>query len=299
MGLSTVSAFKNIDNNDLKVLTNSQLKKLQSTLLSIVKDFDKVCKKNNIEYSLGGGTCLGAIRHNGFIPWDDDMDLNLTRTEYNKFRKVFKKELSEKYWLTTPEDTKEYGLGFARLRKKHTIYKSREDKNNDQCGIYIDLFIIENTYNNIILRYIHGFLSLLFGLLLSCKNFFINREEYLKLIKKSSLKIKTIFRIKIFIGFLLFWISQDNLTKAWNTINSMCKDNNSKYVTIPVGRKHFFKELTKRDGFCDYKTHIFEDVKLPICNDYKSYMKRLYGDTYMEIPSKEEQEKHVFYELKF
>ena len=140
---------------------------------------------------------------------------------------------------------------------------------------------------------------MLFGLLLSCKNFSINRIEYMKIIKNTNIKTKIIFRIKIAIGLLLFWISRDKLTKLWNKINSMCKNDNSKYVTVPVGRKHFFKELTKRDGFCNYKIHQFEDIKLPICKDYKSYMKRLYGDTYMELPLKEEQEKHVFYELKF
>ena len=138
-----------------------------------------------------------------------------------------------------------------------------------------------------------------FGLMLSCKNFYINRKEYLKLIKNTNLKIESIFNFKIFIGFLLFWISRDNLTKIWNNINSMCKNGNSKYVTVPVGRKHFFRELSKRDGFCNYQLHTFEDTKLPVCKDYNSYMKRLYGEEYMKTPPEDEHEKHLFYELEF
>ena len=299
MGLSTFDVFKNYKSDDAKVLSETQLKKLQQTLLSITKDFDRVCKKHDIKYGLGGGTCLGAVRHNGYIPWDDDIDLNLTRKEYNKFKRVFKKELGDNYWLMTPEESNDYGLGFVKLRKKNTIYKTKEDKNKDKCGIFVDIFIIENTYNNVIFRLMHGFLSLLFGLLLSCKNFYMNRKDYINVAKNTNLKIKIVFRIKIIIGLFLFWLSQDKLTKIWNNINSMCKNDNSKYVTVPVGRKHFFGELAERKGFCNYLLHQFEDMQLPICKDYKSYMKRLYGDGYMKIPLKEEQEKHVFYELKF
>ena len=78
----------------------------------------------------------------------------------------------------------------------------------------------------------------------------------------------------------------------------MCKNNQSKYVTVPVGRNHFFGEMYLRNGFCRYKRIVFEDLKLPVPIDVDGYMKNMYGD-YMKIPEKKNQETHVFLELDF
>ena len=300
MGLSTVAAFKTLNqqNAKLKQMDDEQLKKLQSFLLSMVKDFDKVCQKYGLVYNLGGGSCLGAVRHNGFIPWDDDMDLNMPREDYEKFCKVFEKEMSANYWFQTPEKTKGYGLAFARLRKKGTIFRSREDLNNtDEAGIYIDIFIIENTYNFAPMRFLHGVLSMMTGFMLSCRNFYHNRKFYLDLAGNDK-KIKKVFRIKSNIGFFLAWLSVDVWTRCWNNVNKMCKNNHSKYVVVPTGRKHFFHELYLRKEFCKTVKHKFEDVELPIAMGYDKYMKNMYGD-YMVLPKKNQQETHVFLELDF
>lgn len=299
MKLSTVSTFKTLrnSNEELLQIEDEELKRLQETLLEIIKDVDRVCKKYNLVYNLGGGSCLGAVRHNGFIPWDDDMDIDMVRRDYEKFREVFQEELGSKYWLHTPEDTKDYGLAFCRIRKRGTIFRSREDfRNTDEAGVYIDIFIIENTYNSRVLRKVHGFLSLSAGFMLSCRNFYNNKEFYMEMVKNNT-KAKRVFRIKTCIGFLLSWISVDSLTHFWNNINKMCKCNDSKYVVVPVGRNHFFGELYERKKFCETIKFKFEDYELPICVDYDAYLKHMYGD-YMKIPKKEDQEKHIFLEFK-
>lgn len=301
MGLSTVSTFKTLqnENSELKKMNNTQLKELQVTLLGIIDDIDYVCKKYNLVYNLGGGSALGAIRHDGFIPWDDDLDINMPREDYVKFCKFFLEEFSDKYWLHTPEKTKNYGLAFARVRKKGTIFRSREDLNNtEEAGVYIDVFIIENTYNFKLMRYLHGFLSLICGFLLSCRNFYSNRKFYLDMVKGNK-KTRRAFKMKVGIGFLLSWISIDKMTHIWNNVNAMCKDSKSKYVSVPVGRNHFFGELYEREKFCKTILHKFEDEnrKLPVCIDFDAYLKHMYGD-YMKIPKKENRETHIFLELK-
>lgn len=299
MKLATVETFKilNNKNQELKQLTGEQLKKLQNILLEILVDIDFVCKKYNLIYNLGGGSCLGAIRHNGFIPWDDDVDINMPRGDYEKFCNFFMKEFGDKYWLHTPEKTKDLGMGFARVRKKGTIFRSREDLTNEkEAGIYIDIFIIENTYNFKPMRYLHGFLSLLFGFLLSCRNFYKNRKFYLEIVRDNK-KITRTFRVKILIGFLLAWLSVDKMTTIWNNINKMCKNDNSEYVTVPVGRKHFFGELYKREEFCQVTLHEFEKKQFYVCKEYDNYLKHMYGD-YMQIPKDADKETHIFLELK-
>ena len=301
MGLSTFSAFKTLanGNNTLREMTNDELKTLQKVLLSMVEEFDDVCQKNNINYMLGGGSCLGAVRHKGFIPWDDDMDINMTREDYLKLRKVFKSELEKKYWLQSPEDTKDYALGFVKLRKKGTTFRGRDDlEDSSESGICIDIFIIENTYDFFLWRYFHGFLSLTMGFLLSCRNFYKNRKFYLGLAGNNK-KIRTIFRIKVIIGFLLAFLPADKYARMWNTINGMCHNNHSKYVTVPVGRKHFFGEMYLMKNYCNYKRITFDRLKLPVPIDENGYMKNLFGSDYMRIPKKTEQEKHVLLELDF
>ena len=300
MGLATVAVFKNLSgkNSKLKELSDKDLKKLQQTLLSMMKDFDDVCQKNNIDYMLGGGSCLGALRHRGFIPWDDDMDLNMTRKDYEKFCRIFSEELGDNYWLQTPEKTHDYGLAFARLRKKGTVFRSREDYySDDENGIYIDIFIIENTYNCRIARTLHGLLSLTTGFVLSCRNFYRNRKFYMELAGEDK-KVKRVFRTKIMMGFFVSWRSVDGWVKTWNSVNKMCKNNKSRYVVVPTGRRHFFGEIYERKKYCKYERVPFEQMTVLVSKDSDAYMTHLYGD-YMKIPEKNQRESHVFIELDF
>lgn len=299
MKLSTGKMLKTINNKNqsLQKMTNEQLKQLQKILVGIMDDIDFVCRKYNLIYNLGGGSCLGAVRHNGFIPWDDDMDVIMPRADYEIFCQKFVEEFGDKYWLHTPEKTKNLGIAFARVRKKGTVLRVREDyTNTSEAGVFIDIFIIENTYDSKIMRKIHGALSMLFGFLLSCRVFYKNKKFYLDLIKDDK-KSKKIFKLKIFIGFLLSWLSVDTMTHAWNNINKMYKNNKSKYVTVPTGRGHFFGEIYKREDVCKVINHEFEKRQFYICKGYDKYLKQLYGN-YMEIPKNADRETHIFLELK-
>ena len=303
MGLSTVSVFKNINvenNPNLKVLNDVELHQLQGVLFGMLKEFDSFCRNNDIYYSLAGGSMLGAVRHGGFIPWDDDVDLLMTRKDYNKLRNCFESSLSSQYWLQTPEDTHDYGLGMARLRKKGTICRSREDLNNDDCGVYLDIFIMENTYNFKPFRFVHGVLSLAAGFALSCRCFLKNKDFYLELVNDDAEAIN-VFKKKILLGRLFSLFSVDTWTHIWNGINSMCKKDSTTYVTVPVGRKHFFKETYARKWSCSFKDIPYEFdgevVSFMVMEGTDQYLTSLYGD-YMTLPDPKDIEKHVVLELK-
>lgn len=297
LNLSTVGAFKYISSDECIVLDDSRIRKLQNVLAGILDDIVSVCEKYHINYFLGGGTALGAVRHKGFIPWDDDIDINMPRKDYERFVPAFRKEFRDKYWLHTPEHTKNYGLLLARVRLKGTCIKTREDFfNKNECGAFVDIFIIENTFNNPLLRRIHGIGSLGLGFLLSCRNFYRNREFWMKLVKPGSDLQKT-FRIKIAVGFLTSVFSLDFWTHLADRWNSMCKDDHSRYVSGCAGRLHFFGELYERDGFCEVRKADFEGRRWNVSKDVEGYLTRMYGD-WKKIPEAENREKHVVFDFK-
>lgn len=296
MNLSTVNAFKHISSVECVCLNEKQLHQLQQVLLKILDDIVFVCEKYHINYFLGGGTALGAMRHQGFIPWDDDIDINMPRADYETFIPAFQKEYGKKYWVHTPEKTDNYGLLLARVRLKGTCVKTREDFFNDECGAFVDIFIIENTFNSKILRSVHGIGSLAFGLLLSCRKFYRDRKQLLLLVKEAP-ELKKVFYIKILIGFFTAILSLNTWTHAANSWNAICKDTESIYVSGCAGRLHFFGELYFRKNFCTVKKALFEGRTLRVSQGVEEYLSHCYGN-WKKAPEPSQREKHVVLELK-
>lgn len=117
------------------------LKKLQSIELEILKDFIDVCQRHSLVYYVAGGTAIGAFRHKGFIPWDDDIDVNMPREDYDRFLKYAETELSEKYNVQHIDNTDGYVLTFAKMNLKGTVFIEATDTNRRyEQGIFIDIF---------------------------------------------------------------------------------------------------------------------------------------------------------------
>ncbi len=135
------------------------LEELHKSLLEILDDFDIFCRENNIEYSLAYGTLLGAVRHKGFIPWDDDLDVMMTRENYNKFLFLFKN--NEKY--TLQKEQIDYPLYFSKLRKNKTAFieniKYRKPYRNIHQGVFIDIFPADKVSKNSVSRFLQTFFS--------------------------------------------------------------------------------------------------------------------------------------------
>ena len=290
--ICTFDAFKRLKSGLVFTLTDEQLCTLQKILLTILDDIDCVCGKYGISYSLGGGSCLGAVRHQGFIPWDDDLDINMARSEYEKFIPAFRREFGRKYWVHTPEDTPGYELLFARVRLKGTVLRTRDDFFTDECGIPVDIFIVENTFDNWAMRMLHGIGCMAFGYLLSCRKFRRARKQ-LTALSGGSRSLSLSFRMKFAVGFLISWGSVDFWRKAANAIHAVCHDDGSARVTIPAGRKKFFGELYSRSSVLDLCEMKFEGRMLPVPQCCDEYLTRLYGD-YMVPPAPADREKHPY-----
>lgn len=292
MGLSTVDIFKHIQSDKCICLNELQLKQLQGVMLAILGDIVSVCDEHHIVYTLGGGSALGAVRHHGFIPWDDDIDINMPREEFERFIPLFSEKYHDKYWIHTPENTKNFNLLLSRIRLKGTSLVTREDFFNEECGVFIDIFVIENTFDCKFLRAVHGFGSLAFGFLQSCRKFYRDRAP-LRELAEGNPELKKAMKFKVTVGFFTSVLPMGAWTKLANSWNKLCRNNESKYVVIPSGRKHFFGEMYARKEICCTQKLTFEGLSVNCPANVDGYLRRLYGN-YMEIPSDREKEMHVF-----
>lgn len=297
MNLSTFSLLKNHKGS---VVIDAELtQKIQKVLLSIIIDFDQCCRENNINYSLCGGSALGAVRHKGFIPWDDDIDVFMPRRDYNKFLKIYKNFLGDKYTLHAPETTPELGMPIAQLSLNGTVYKTQLAPSRENPGIYIDIFILENIPDNVLLRYIHGIGSLFFGLALSCTRYNTDKNVLLSFYSNANKNVLNTLKTKIELGYLfkiIFTLS--TWCKLNNWWNGLCQDMNVRDVSCPSDTKHYFGEIFNADLVCKTHDTLFESAKLKLMDSYEAYLTQAYGSDYMTPPPRDKREVHSIIELK-
>ena len=132
----------------------------QEVLYELLIEFDRICRIHNIPYILYAGTAIGAVRHNGFIPWDDDADVLMLRKNYERFLELADQSLSDKYFLQK-EYSEHWPIGSTKLRKNNTtcLEKYHPDDIERHQGIYIDIFPCDNASDNFFIRKIQFFAS--------------------------------------------------------------------------------------------------------------------------------------------
>ena len=279
-------------------LTEEELVTLKALVFESFEDFDAVCRKHRIFYTVSGGTILGSIRHKGFIPWDDDIDIQMPRKDFNKLKKVFNEELGDKYTLCAPELGRGHGMAVCQMKRRGTILRSYNEVSKKDAGIPLDIFILETTYNSPVLRKLHGTACLMMGLLMSARKTCYDLQ-YLEPYFEGNESLKQSFEKKAALGKLVSFLTLDQMSRLTYRVYSMCRDDRSRYVTIPSGRKHFFGELYLRREMCRARKSEFEGRWIPIPYGYVTYLHALYGDSYMELPPEEDREQHPVMEISF
>ncbi|MDD7369382.1 MAG: LicD family protein [Berryella intestinalis] len=289
--------FKKTKTDNQIEITGDLLIRLQKILLEMLKDFAHVCEKHDFYYSLCGGTALGAVRHGGFIPWDDDVDLFMHRKDVAKFIEVFESELGEKYHLHSLETTPELGIPIMRMMKKGTVLVIDDTLDCPERGVFIDICILENAPDNKLIRFFHGIGSLYFGLSVSCARFYFKRDLYRKNFESAPEDVKRTIEKKIRIGRLLSWRSLSNWSAKYSKWNALCKNNESRDVVCPISSKHYFGEIFPRSIYMTTTKVAFEDAEFEIISNYDWALTRLYGD-YMQIPPEDQRETHLVTEIR-
>ncbi len=137
---------------------SGELRRLQMVLLEMLAEIDRICRRHGIAYSLIGGTLLGAVRHGGFIPWDDDADIVMSRREYERFKTVCETDLThEKYFLQDHATDPHYRWGYAKLRRNGSeLVRAGQEHMKMRTGIFLDIFLYDNVPNFYPFRVLHA-----------------------------------------------------------------------------------------------------------------------------------------------
>ena len=269
-------------------MDHNTLRKAQLVQLEIAKEVKRVCEENDIMYFLDSGTLLGAVRHKGFIPWDDDMDLGMVRSEYEKFLSIAPKKLNEKYELVEWMTEEEYPHPFCKVMKKGTVYKEKVQGGDSVCGIFVDIFPYDNYPEE-------------------------NRcEEKVKLtIYRTMVRAKCHYTTWCVKGFdLKKWIKnvpfrllamfckKETLIKKYEATIKKYEQVDGKFL-FTHGCDMYGAWTIPKNCFADYKKLQFEDDEFNCPGDYDLYLRSGYGD-YMQLPPEEEREnRHSIEEVDF
>jgi lipopolysaccharide cholinephosphotransferase len=266
---------------------------LQKTQLNILKEFDRVCRLHEIPYSLAGGTALGAIRHQGFIPWDDDIDVHLMRHDFKRLEEAWEADADKNLFLQSYKSDPAYPLWYPKIRDSRTTQIETNKKHlNMNHGVYIDLFLFDYIPKNKRLRKIQSFCSVVFTLLSLCSH-----SDNVKMgAQKKSKKSLRIFKNAVFfVKFLptkLRVFIQKLLEK---TIIFVGSKNPSALTRFWMSSKPFLYECLFKPFFLDDLIYVpFEGEMFPVMRDYESYFLPYYGKSYMELPPEKNRITHHY-----
>lgn len=257
------------------------LRKSQKLMLYIMKEFDDLCKKNDIQYALIYGTLLGAIRHNGFIPWDDDVDIGMTRENLTKFVEVCKTQLdTSKWFLQTPETEKnsaDYGLFRLRLNDTKFVIESRKDVETHD-GFCIELWAFDKLPDNKLKAQLYS-------------NWFAVLKRIIFIRKGYSSNPRTLYaKLGVLAGKILL------APFSLKTLEKWIVRHENKYMNKNVKEGCFLSDGYKRNHFnydclLNLTTKDFEGYSFLIPQDYEHFLVTQYGD-YMQLPPVEERINH-------
>lgn len=256
------------------------LQDLHKVEIEILDEIDRICRKNSINYCLVGGTLLGAVRHGGFIPWDDDLDVAMPRNDYEKFIDVCKNELSDDFYLHSIETDKTYWLPFIKIRKKYTIF---EEKNiaglGCKTGIYVDIFPLDDAIviDSFKKRFVTQVIKEISALYLFKIGFY--KQHYCKPFRKA-------------VYWFLSMISTVELHKIQNRLMKRYNGDFSKYFINYGSNYSTIKQTMPKETYIPFKEISFEGKMYFAPNDTNYYLKRIYGENYMELPPVEKRITH-------
>ena len=254
-------------------LSEEELRRLQLTELEMLAEVDRICRKNGIPYSLDAGTLLGAVRHKGFIPWDDDLDVMLLHKDYERFYEACKKDLdTSRFFFQDYRTDPNYRWGYGKMRRLGTEYiKAGQEKLKQRTGICIDVFDAENIPDGEKERkkYIR-------------RMFCIRKTMYSALgrTNESNPLMRFWYNLLYLIPIRMVFRMKNRLTRKVNA----SRTENVVFPTWPVKNHPYGFPRKLFEEFTDVE---FEGGRYMAIREYEGYLKIRYGD-YMRLPPPEQ-----------
>ena len=269
---------------EIVYMDNNWIQDFKQVQIDMLKIFIKICEEYDLKYYLIGGSCLGAVRHGGFIPWDDDIDVGMPRKDYDRFSKIAKKELPTNLFFQTFLTDSEYPNIFGKLRNSDTTYIESSVKNlSINHGVYIDVFPLDIAPNNVLIRKSINILMKVYQI--SVSRCFDGR------LTKSTSLFKNL-------GKKTIWALLPNVKNSIirrDKVARLFQSASCKYIAN-YGGAWGEKEVMPCAVFGEGRKILFEGIEVLIPENYDEYLTRLYGD-YMTPPPIEKQIGHHYYEI--
>ncbi len=265
----------------IREMTREELRRMQLIQLELLLEVDRICTKHHISYSVEGGTLLGTVRHGGFIPWDDDVDIAMVRSEYRRFCKVCQKELdSEKYFFQNHDTDPEYRWGYAKVLKNGTSFvRYGQEHMKMRRGVYVEIFPMDGIPESFIEKKFFNFLRV------CCRK--VMWSEAGKVSCKSTGK--------------RLWFSVLNLIpvdKAFAMLDFLSRkydEKKARYVTCLSFPDCWVKGEPgfKREYYLNTKRMLFEGKEINVPQKETELLVTLYGKDYMTPPPKKDRGTHI------
>ena len=252
------------------------LRKCQLVQLRLLHIVDKICKDNDIKYCLMSGTLLGALRHNGFIPWDDDLDLWMPSADYKKFAEVAPKCAPEGVYVQTSANTPQTAIPFMKVRDSNTFYyEPRLDIMTDEpSGIYIDIFKLERL-PKINIK--------IWKCLVKCCASAWSRKIYFLNLARKGLHI-ALWAVPVALICKILYLLVRGFIDIWRYISP-----GQYYASNFEG---MFQRVYDGEDLFPFRTHVFEDGEFPVPNNSDAILTRMYGK-WRDIPPPDKRPHHA------
>lgn len=252
---------------------------LKAIQLDMLKDIHSFCVSHDIKYSLAFGSLLGAIRHKGYIPWDDDVDIMMRRNEYERFITTYG---NDRYKIADLSVNPDYGLPFAKVEDTRTIMDENVE-GRSPYGVYIDVFPVDSIPDDVSERKRYYRKKSLLNALYNLKVIKVNKER--SILKNSVLMISHV---------LLFFLSKQHLARMMSAYASRYQGQKTEYVGIVAPADSRIEETVPSDFFEEYVELPFENMNVMSIKEYAEYLRAFYGD-YMKLPPIEKRISHHVY----
>ena len=250
--------------------TREMVEKIHAIVFELLCDVDDYCRENNIPYYLSGGSCLGAVRHGGFIPWDDDADIMMPRRYYEPFLRGFAEAYRDKYQIGALELSPDWQSPSARIWNRHTRL-DRKTVHEPTTGVFIDAFPIDGLPEGKLARRLFHRRMMLLNILRNAS------------IRQSFFEGERFRRVKMLLGRIMRHFPARPFAVRIDAMARKIPFETSKYVGA-VMAVHYFERETIERIYMDHAVYMpFEGREFPLPNGYHQYLTNLYGD-YMQVP---------------